>query len=83
MPNKPSKFSHLLNADLFQRELRYQAIAHIARRMISQGILNDDEYDQIRTIFVEKYRPVFSDLFSDLTLISNTKPNSGGDETHD
>ena len=83
MPNVPSSFNHFINADLFQRELRYQTTMHLARQMVGQEILNGDEYDQIRTVFVEKYRPIFSDLFSDLTLVSNTKPNSGGGETHD
>jgi hypothetical protein len=42
----------------------------IARKMLQEGIVSEEEYRQIDTIFLEKYKPVFGTLFSDISLTS-------------
>jgi hypothetical protein len=41
---------------------------HIVRKMLEDGIISEEEYRQIDTIFLEKYQPVFGTLFSDISL---------------
>ena len=39
-------------------------------KMLKEGIVSEEEYRQIDTIFLEKYKPVFGTLFSDISLTS-------------
>lgn len=59
-----------MSRDDFQREKLYQATMSMARKMLHDGLISEEEYRQIDTIFLEKYRPVFGTLFSDLSLTS-------------
>lgn len=43
-------------------EKLYQATMSMARRMLGDGLISEEEYRQIDTIFLEKYRPVFGTL---------------------
>jgi hypothetical protein len=54
----------------FQNEKLYQTTMQIAQKMLKEGIISEEEYRRIDTIFLEKYRPVFGTLFSDITLTS-------------
>ena len=54
----------------FRNEKLYQTTMHLARKMLSEGIISEEEYRQIDTIFLEKYKPVFGTLFSDISLTS-------------
>ena len=54
----------------FKNEKLYQTTMHLVRQMLSESIISEDEYRQIDTIFLEKYRPVFGTLFSDIRLTS-------------
>lgn len=47
-------------------ELLYQATMSIARRMLEEGLVSEEEYRQIDTIFLKKYRPVFGVLFAEI-----------------
>ena len=38
--------------------------------LVDGGIISEEEYRQIDTIFLEKYKPVFGTLFSDISLTS-------------
>lgn len=49
-------------------EKLYQATMSIVRRMLSHGLISEEEYRQIDTIFLGKYRPVFGALLSDIRL---------------
>lgn len=49
-------------------EKLYQATMSMVRRMLEQGLISKEEYHQIDTIFLEKYRPVFGTLFADIRL---------------
>ena len=53
----------------FQSELMYQATMSIARKMLNEGLMTEEEYRQIDTMFREKYQPKFGTLFVDLRTI--------------
>ena len=40
------------------------------RRMLSEGIISEEEYHRVDKIFLEKYRPVIGTIFSDTALTS-------------
>ena len=70
----------ILNTDLgelvmtkeqFEREKSYQLTMYIARKMLKNGIITDNEYCIIDTNSKQKYQPVFGDIFSDNTLIKS------------
>lgn len=57
-----------MSEEQMKNEKLYQATMSMVRRMLENGIINEQEYCQIDTIFLEKYRPVFGTLFSDTRL---------------
>ena len=57
-----------VNTDDFRNEKMYQATMHIARKMYSDGIISKEQYHEIDTIFLQKYKPIFGTLFSDVSL---------------
>lgn len=57
----------------FKNEKLYQTTMYIARKMISDGIISEEEYSEIDTIFTTKYKPVFGTLFSDIALTYKQK----------
>lgn len=59
-----------MNEETFRDEKLYQTTMLLARKMLREGIISEVEYRQIDTIFLEKYRPVFGTLFSDIALTS-------------
>ena len=59
-----------MTEEQFRAEKLYQATMNMARRMLSQGLISEEEYCQIDTIFLEKYHPVFGTLFSAMPLTS-------------
>lgn len=65
-----SKVVAAMNKEEFRNEKLYQTTMHLARKMLEEGIISKEEYRQIDTIFLEKYKPVFGTLFSDISLTS-------------
>lgn len=63
-----SKVVTVVSKDEFRNEKLYQTTMHIVRKMLEDGIISEEEYRQIDTIFLEKYQPVFGTLFSDISL---------------
>ena len=59
-----------MRKDEFRNEKLYQTTMSIARIMLKEGIVSEEEYRRIDTIFLEKYHPVFGTLFSDISLTS-------------
>lgn len=57
-----------VNKHDFRNEKLYQATMSMARRMLHDGLITEEEYCQIDTIFLEKYRPVIDALLSDISL---------------
>ena len=48
--------------DEFFREMNYQIIMYYARRLVSGGIITEDEYRGLNTDFLRKYKPVIGSL---------------------
>jgi uncharacterized protein YqgQ len=42
--------------DFEQRQMAYQAAMALARRMLSKGLISEEEYAEIDTIIAKKYR---------------------------
>ena len=53
----------------FDREMRYQAAVQIADALLKKGSISEEEYNQIKTKLLEKYRPTLSTLLSGKPLI--------------
>ncbi len=51
-------------------ESKYIATMAIANSLRKQGILTDEDYCRIDTIFREKYAPSLSTLFTDIRLLN-------------
>lgn len=47
----------------FRAERKYQASMICFRRLLENGIITQEEYMQIGTILLEKYRPLLGGLF--------------------
>ena len=63
-----SKAVAAMSKDDFRNEKLYQTTMHMVRKMLDEGIISEEEYRQIDTIFLEKYKPVFGTLLSDISL---------------
>lgn len=70
----------ILNTDLeesvmtkeqFDREKQYHLTMYIARKLLKNGIINEDEYRTVDTNCRQKYQPVFGDIFSQNSLIKS------------
>ena len=59
-----------MSKEEFRNEKLYQTTMHLARKMLDEGIISEEEYRQIDTFFLVKYKPVFGTLFSDISLTS-------------
>lgn len=51
-----------MNREDFKRETQYESRMAVARTMLRSGLITKDEYCQIDTIFLEKYRPLLGGL---------------------
>ena len=47
-----------MTKEQFDREKRYGAAMALARAMLNKGIITEEEYRRIDTMFTEKYRPL-------------------------
>jgi hypothetical protein len=56
-----------VNKEQFDNERRYQSAVSIARTMLRTGIITENEYKVIDTMFLEKYRPVLGALSAEKT----------------
>lgn len=52
-----------------QNEKMYQGTMLMAKNLLKQGIITEDDYSEIDTIFREKYAISLSTLFTDIRLI--------------
>lgn len=59
-----------MSKEEFRNEKLYQTTMHLARKMLEEGVVSEEEYRRIDTIFLDKYKPVFGTLFSDISLTS-------------
>ena len=59
-----------MTKEQFHNEKMYQATMGMVRRMLSEGIISEEEYQRVDKIFLEKYRPVIGSVFSHTALTS-------------
>lgn len=52
-----------------QNEVMYQGSMLVAKQLLKKGIVSDEEYEQIDTMFRQKYAISLSTLFTDIRLI--------------
>ena len=48
----------------FRAERLYQISLSVAKTMLRKGVVSEEEYKQINTILLEKYRPILGTLLS-------------------
>lgn len=53
-----------MDKEKFEAEKMYQISIHIAKSMLKQGIISEEDYTQIDTILLEEYRPIFGTLLA-------------------
>lgn len=51
-----------MTAEQFAREKSFSAALALAKSLLSQGLITDKEYREIRHMFVEKYQPLLGKL---------------------
>ena len=51
-----------MTKEQFDRESRYRVSLSIAGTMLRNGLISEEDYRIIDTIFIEKYRPLFGGL---------------------
>lgn len=51
-----------MTKEQFERESRYRVALSVAETMLREGLITEDDYRIIDTIFIEKYRPLFGGL---------------------
>ena len=54
----------------FNREKNYLLTMRMAKKMLEAGIVTTDEYRRLDKLFLDKYNPVLSRVYSELDLIS-------------
>lgn len=56
-----------MTPEQFEAEMNYQAAIEIADSFLKRGLLTEEEYHQIDTILLQKYRPTLGSLRPELT----------------
>ncbi|MCQ4774594.1 hypothetical protein NE634_12765 [Lacrimispora saccharolytica] len=59
----------IVSKEEFKNEKLYQTTMYIARQMLAEGLISEEEYRQINIIFTEKYKPTLGTLFADIDLL--------------
>jgi len=59
-----SRVVAMMDKKQFRAERLYQISISIAKAMLEKGTLSEEDYTQIDTILLEKYRPVLGTLLS-------------------
>lgn len=47
----------------FEQETRFNAALAVAKSLLSQGLIDAQEFEKIREMFVQKYRPPIGSLW--------------------
>ena len=55
-----------MSKEQMTNEKLYQATMSMVRRMLAEGLITEEEYRQIDTMFLEKYHPLFGTLCSEI-----------------
>lgn len=59
----------MMNKVQMRREKLYQVTMSMVRKMLADGLISKEKYAKIDIEMKEKYKPIFSTLFSDIDLI--------------
>ena len=60
----------IVTKEQMENEKHYQATMTVAKNLLRDGIISEEEYCQIDTKFKEQYGVTFSTLFTDISLIN-------------
>lgn len=52
-----------MTREQFQREQAYQVTLAIARSMLRNKLINEDEYRELDAMMLDKYRPLIGSLY--------------------
>ena len=55
-----------MSKEQMRQEKLYQATMSMVRKMLAEGLITEEEYRQIDTMFLAKYRPLFGALCSEI-----------------
>ncbi len=58
-----------MSKEQFRAERLYLMSLSVARSMLKKGIISENEYMEMDTILLEKYRPILSTLLAGKALI--------------
>lgn len=58
-----------MSEEQFKAERLYRMSLSIAKTMLKKGIITEDEYSEIDTILLEKYRPTLGTLLAGKPLL--------------
>lgn len=57
-----------MTKEQFHNEKMYQASMALARQILRQGLITEDEYREVEAIFLKKYKPVLGEIFSNISV---------------
>ena len=58
-----------MSNEMFTAELRYQTAVSLAKKLLVQGLLTEEEYAEIDTILLKEFSPSLGTLLSQNDLI--------------
>ena len=51
-----------MTTEQFERERQYRVAIAIVRSMLRQGVIDRDDFAEMRRLLIEKYKPLFGGL---------------------
>ena len=57
-----------MTKEQFHNEKMYQATMALARQMLRQGLITEEEYREVEAVFLKKYKPVLGEIFSNISV---------------
>lgn len=64
MPEAVSKAVMVMDEKQFRAEKMYRISLSVAKSMLEKGVISKEEYSEIDTILLEKYRPTLGTLLA-------------------
>ena len=57
-----------MTKEQFHNEKMYQATMALARQMLREGLITEEEYREVEAVFLKKYKPVLGEIFSNISV---------------
>ena len=57
----------MMEKSRFRDEALYQATMCMARKLLDDGVIEEEDYKKIRTFFLEKYQPIIGSLSPEMS----------------